>query len=75
MRLRGEIKDGKLVLDEPVDMADGQRVEVTIRREISLEEQQEALKKLDELRKTLEKRWGGKQNFVTQDIREDRGPI
>ncbi len=75
MRIRGEIKDGKIVLDDPVDMADGQRVEVTIRREISQAEMQEALKKADELRNELEKRWGGKQNFVTQDVREGRGPI
>ena len=77
MKLRGNIKDGKIVLDCPVDMDDGLEVEVDIRpvKTVSRTDMQKVLEESRELRNALEKRWGGRRNLSTQDVREGRGPL
>jgi predicted DNA-binding antitoxin AbrB/MazE fold protein len=66
MKLRGEIKGQTIALDGPVDMPDGQRVEVEIRPV------DDVIERAREIRDKLEKQWGGKLNRSLEYVREDR---
>lgn len=66
MKLRGEIKGQTIVLDKPVDLADGQRVEIDI------QPVDDVIESAKEIRNKLEEQWGGKLNRSLEYLREDR---
>ncbi len=66
MKEHGVIKGQTIVLDEPVDLVDGQRVEVDVRPV------DDVIERAREIRRKFEALWGGKLNRSIQYIREDR---
>ena len=66
MKLHGSIKGQTIVLDGPVGLADGQRVEI----DICLVD--DVIERAKEIRNKLEEQWGGKLNRSLEYLREDR---
>ena len=66
MKLRGEIKEQTIALDEPVDLPDGLRVEIDIRPV------DDVIERAKEIRNKLEEQWGGKLNRSLEYLREGR---
>ncbi len=66
MKLRGEITEQTIALDEPVDLPDGLRVEIDIRPV------DDVIERAKEIRNKLEEQWGGKLNRSLEYLREDR---
>ena len=66
MKLRGEIKGQTIVLDGPVDLVDGQRVEIDI------QPVDDVIEQAKKIRNKLEEQWGGKLNRSLEYLREDR---
>ena len=94
MKVRGTVKGKGIAVDAPLNLPEGQQVEVEIspaapaiegtatvrtypmppelEARIATEPQFENLRRADEIREKLAKRWGGPLNLATQFIREDR---
>ncbi len=66
MKRRGIIKGQTIILQDPIEMTDGQHVEVDVH---PLED---AIEKAKKIRNKLEKQWGGRLNRSLDYIREDR---
>ena len=66
MKLRGEITEQTIALDEPVDLPDDLRVEIDIRPV------DDVIERAKEIRNKLEEQWGGKLNRSLEYLREDR---
>ena len=66
MKQRGVVKGQTILLDSPIDLFDGQRVE------IDLHPVDDVIENAREIRDKLERQWGGKLNRSLDYIREDR---
>ncbi len=66
MKEHDVIKGQTIVLDEPVDLLDGQRVEVDVRPV------DDVIERARKTRNKLEALWGGKLNRSLQYLKEDR---
>ena len=68
MTVRGVYRNGKVELDQPLDLPDGSPVEVDV-RPISPEEEDEAWRELGASR--MEEEWNNAQDALYDDRRRD----
>ena len=66
MKRRGVVKGQTIILDDPIELFDGQHVEIDVNPV------DDVIEKAREIRNKLERQWGGRLNRSLDYIREDR---